>query len=325
MVQKAGSILIVVLWSLFFLTLLVVGLSRRVEADINLARHLKSNSTTRMLAKAGIVVAMRHVVNDSSPDYDALNESWHRGDLYFKKKNLGEGDYSISSGSDSEEYGLTDEESKININTADTDTLKRLFELVAEISSNEASALAASVVDWRDADSLSAPDGAEESYYGFLNPPYPCKNSDFQVLEELLVVKGFTSELYEKIQGFITVYGEGRVNINTASLPVILAFGFSEELGALIVSFKDGEDGTLGTIDDGIFFTTTEIADTLDAFGSLSLEQWDQINKALSNNLITVQSNFFSGLSVSTLPYKGSYRIRFVFNRDGEMVYWHEG
>lgn len=323
--QERGSILILVLWSLFFLTLLVVGLSRRVEGDINLARHLKSNSKTRMLAKAGTVVAIHQVLNDSSADYDALNESWHRDDRRFKRKTLGEGYYCVYSGPDPEEFGLADEQSRININTADSDTLKRLFEYAAEISADQALALAASVVDWRDTDSISEPGGAEESFYGYLDPPYPCKDQDFQVLEELLIVKGFDIGLYEKLKGLITVYGDGYVNINTASMPVLLALGFSEDLCIRIVSFREGEDGEAETSDDGVFFTTAEIVERLDEFRALDLAQRDQINKILNNNLITVKSGFFSGRSVGTLPNERFYRIRFIFNRKGEIVYWHEG
>ncbi len=323
--EERGSILILVLWSLFFLTLLVVGLSHRVEGDMNLALHLKLNSKIRMLAKAGTVVAIQQVLNDPSADYDTLNESWHRDDGRFKRKTLGQGFYSVYSGAEMEGFGLTDEESKININTADIDTLKRLFVYAAEINANQASALAASVVDWRDVDSISHPGGAEESFYGYLDPPYPCKDQDFQVLEELLVVKGFAGGIYEKIKGFITVYGDGYVNINTASLPVLLALGFSEDLSLRILSFREGEDGEAETSDDGAFVTTAEIAERLDEQGDLSLAQLDQINKILDNDLITVKSGFFSALSVGALPNEKYYRIRFIFNRNGETVYWHEG
>lgn len=322
--KNRGSILILVLWSLFFLTLLVVGLSHRVEGDINLARHIKSNTKMKMFAKAGIKMAMWKVSNDPTAEYDILNEAWHQDDALFKKRPLDDGYYSVYPRLGLERFGLEDEEAKININTASLDILKRLFEYAGEVTSEQALSLAASVLDWRDHDSNARLGGAEDSFYGYLNPPYPCKDKDFQALEELLAVKGFDIELYKKIEEFITVYSKGRVNINTAPAPVLLGLGFTEDLRKKILSFREGEDGLAGTSDDGAFFTTAEIAEKLDSAQGLSLAQRDQINKILDSSLIAVKSDFFSGVSEGILPTERLYRIRFVFNRDTEVVYWHE-
>ncbi|NUN95217.1 MAG: general secretion pathway protein GspK, partial [Candidatus Omnitrophica bacterium] len=57
------------------------------------------------------------------------------------------------------------------------------------------SAMAASILDWRDKDNQVTPGGAEEDYYAERTPPYEPRNGPFQTLGELLQVKGFTPSL----------------------------------------------------------------------------------------------------------------------------------
>ena len=84
-------------------------------------------------------------------------------------------------------YGLIDEASKININTATVEMLEYLPEMTPE--------LAAAIIDWRDSDSDLTPGGAEAANYLLLDPPYQCKNADFETTGELRLVMGMTLEI----------------------------------------------------------------------------------------------------------------------------------
>lgn len=53
-----------------------------------------------------------------------------------------------------------------------------------------------SILDWRDANREHRLNGAEEDYYRALDPPYSCKDGRLDVLEELLLVRGVTPELF---------------------------------------------------------------------------------------------------------------------------------
>jgi hypothetical protein len=55
--------------------------------------------------------------------------------------------------------------------------------------------LAVAIMDWRDEDSDISNFGAENEYYLSLPQPYYCKNAPFEVLEEILLVRGATPEL----------------------------------------------------------------------------------------------------------------------------------
>jgi type II secretory pathway component PulK len=86
------------------------------------------------------------------------------------------------------DYGITDEAAKLNINTATVDMLLKLPNMTPE--------LAASIVDWRDADDTVTEGGGAESEYYLLQPdPYYCKNAPFETLDELRLVRGATDEL----------------------------------------------------------------------------------------------------------------------------------
>ena len=85
------------------------------------------------------------------------------------------------------DFGIDDEGSKVNINTASRDMLGRLPGMTAEIAD--------SIIDWRDEDEDAGENGAESTYYGALPRPYRCKNAPFETVEELLLVKGVTPEV----------------------------------------------------------------------------------------------------------------------------------
>ncbi len=85
------------------------------------------------------------------------------------------------------EYGLVDEASKLNINTATLAMLQALPGMTDE--------LAASIIDWRDADDDVTPGGAETSIYAQKKPAYKAKNAPFESIEELALVNGATREI----------------------------------------------------------------------------------------------------------------------------------
>lgn len=53
-----------------------------------------------------------------------------------------------------------------------------------------------SILDWRDTNREHRLNGAEEDYYRGLDPPYSCKDGRLDVIEELLLVRGVTPELF---------------------------------------------------------------------------------------------------------------------------------
>ncbi len=90
-------------------------------------------------------------------------------------------------------YGIIDEGSKININTASREQLLAFFDQF-EYENVTSPELADAIIDWRDEDDKpNSAYGAESNYYFRLNPRYRAKNRYFDTVEELLMVKGFNS------------------------------------------------------------------------------------------------------------------------------------
>jgi len=91
-------------------------------------------------------------------------------------------------------YGLTDEASKLNLNTATRSQLLALFDSIRHdnVTSEQ---LADALIDWRDRDDEVSPRGAESSYYMTLHPAYRAKNAPLTSVEELLMIKGFNGRI----------------------------------------------------------------------------------------------------------------------------------
>ncbi len=94
-------------------------------------------------------------------------------------------------------YGITDECSKLDLNVATETQLRLLFEAVIqqdkENENPDVDQLIDSLLDWREAGSSPRPKGAKDEYYLAQTPPYRCKKGQFSTVEELLMVRGFTS------------------------------------------------------------------------------------------------------------------------------------
>jgi general secretion pathway protein K len=89
--------------------------------------------------------------------------------------------------------------------------------------------LAAALADWADPDqNPTFPDGAEDSAYLGLAPPYRTADQPFTVVSELLAVRGVTPELYAALREMVSALpGTTTVNVNTAPEAVLRALSKS--------------------------------------------------------------------------------------------------
>jgi general secretion pathway protein K len=113
--------------------------------------------------------------------------------------------------------------------------------------------------DWLDKGddgAITGLSGAEVEYYQGLTPPYLPRNGPMVDIDELLLIKGISAGLFHGtstipgIKQFITVHGisektggltfGGKININTAELPVLIALmpPETEELAQSIYDYR---------------------------------------------------------------------------------------
>jgi hypothetical protein len=84
-------------------------------------------------------------------------------------------------------FGLTDEASKLNLNSAHSTNLTGFPRLTVQQT--------AALRDFIDWDDTTRPDGAEQDYYSSVAKPYAIRNGPLQTLDELLLIRGFTPAL----------------------------------------------------------------------------------------------------------------------------------
>ena len=115
---------------------------------------------------------------------------------------------------------ILDARARVNVNTADSADLARLMTALGA-APFEAAALAARILDWRDADAAPRALGAEAGEYADRPGDAPADTA-FADASDLRAVLGMPESLYRALAPVVTTFGDGRVNLNTAP-EVVLA------------------------------------------------------------------------------------------------------
>ncbi|MCA2967566.1 MAG: general secretion pathway protein GspK [Acidobacteriaceae bacterium] len=146
------------------------------------------------------------------------------------------------------EVEIIPETSKLNINTANPPELQRLF-LSMGLNPALVEQLTAAILDWRQA----APGPtAFDQYYAAQVPSFRARHASFEQIEELLLVRGVTPDLFygtwvrnpagqlvrtPGLKDCLTLYGSNsQFDINMTSPPVLLSLGIPPDVVAQIVA-----------------------------------------------------------------------------------------
>jgi len=327
-----GTILIVTLWILIVLTVFALALGRRASLEIKLAEYQRDELRAAQLSGAAIERAIWEKRNDIIGELDALSESWANNEAAFEDFALGQGTFTVSylfdrmgEEEDFTLYGMEDEESKININKVEEQVLLNLLE---SCGVEDAERMASSIFIWSGKKEDTGDE--EEAYYQALSLPYHCKKEEFKSISELLLVRGITTQLLygededgdgriskdEKgIVQYLTVFGEGSVNINTAGKKVLNALigDAFPDLADKIALYRKGDDGEPGSDDDGWFSIdadkvelgaggTKEVKKLTahysevegDIFFDVTEEEWGKLQSLQSVDRLSATSNTFT-------------------------------
>ncbi|MEE8360288.1 MAG: hypothetical protein V3S04_05110 [Candidatus Omnitrophota bacterium] len=315
--RKRGGLLILAIWTICLLTTFAVILSYGVRQKVTLIKRLDDRDRLRYIVDACVKRAIIDLKRSVVSDEDKTKDNWNA--IMSAEKEILLGEHLVK-------YEIIDEERKINLNTADRHTIKRLFQLVVGLGEMDAQEIAASIVDWRDEDSMLsiAMGSAEDRYYEGRSYPYGAMDRDLEIPDEVLLIKGFTPEILEKSKDYMTIYGDGKININTAPKEVFLVLGLSEYLSDLICLYRYGEDGIMGTGDDNYFDSREKIMPDLSSFYHLSDSQVAELSRIVNKHL-TVDSHYFTVKGeVVLIKGKGSSSIACIIDHTGDVIYWHE-
>jgi hypothetical protein len=244
--SERGIALLMVLLVVAFLSVVFSAFAFSMRTELEAARLFKEEAEAYFLAQAGIARGVAEVSN---------------GDLGGRRTPLFDSG-EVQMGRGAYQVVVTDEESKLPLNQVQPEVLKRLLQNTGVQDQAVQDAIVDAMLDWRDPDNLRRPSGAEDEYYRSLPRPYHAKNGNLESVEELLLVKGITPEIfhgnvtdpdrlaalreqrpherrfgpreYLGIRQFLTVHSVGQLNIANAEPEVLWAMGLgAEEIEAI--------------------------------------------------------------------------------------------
>lgn len=226
--REGGSVLVIVLWIAFGLVTLAIYFAQSAYTEYRAA----DNYVASIEAEQAIEGALRYLTNllamvqtnsNSLPDLLSYEHAAVQiGNAMFWV--IGRNTNIVQTGPDYLSFGLVDESSKLNLNTATAAMLECLPRMTPD--------LAANIVAWRDASQTNLDAGVSPEIYLHFIPPYRCKQAPFETVEELRLVYGMTN---------FVLYGED-MNLN----------------GVLEFNENDGDanappDNADGRLDPGLF------------------------------------------------------------------------
>jgi len=351
--NHSGVIMIVSLWILIILSILAVGLGRRTRINLTLAKYSVAKTQSDYLAWAGINYALNQITNSALNETDNQVDTLYYCGIYPNEENefesnfqdvkLESGDFRIGYFINSTEgqdedfcYALEDESRRININALNIQNYKAFSYLLGflGVEASFADEISFSLVDWRDSDDEASglSSSGEDDFYMSKNPPYHCKNSNFDSIEELLLIKSIDLEMFKKLKKYVTIFPKQDndlfININTASEIVLKSFFYAsvednpnasfadvDSLIAKIINYRQGSDGRPCTSDD-----QTIVRTDLSSLALNSIEQVIFLNasgkikeKADFYRIHSIGKSFFLSVSskIETVVSKESLSIGF--------------
>lgn len=303
------------LWILVVLAVFAVGIGYRVSTGIKFCRAKEASLKARYLAYAGVNRAIVEIKGTSAAGLlDALNSKWADNEGIFKKISLNDSpnDFAVVF-SEEGKYGVIDEERKININSASRELL---IALLQEFNITTPEDVADNILIWRG----NLPDTLKI----YESMGYPCKGQPFSNIEELKLVKGISTEDFDKLEGLITVASSGSLNINTVTPTVLRIFcrgialqpsinlnpDFGNSVAEKIIALRNSHgpfDLAVDQIQDLAFFQTDEL----------------NIFTALSSQLICRSENFLIEVTGNSRTIES--KISAIYSRTNDKInYWHE-
>jgi general secretion pathway protein K len=265
--NNRGMALLITILVISLILVITLRFNTAMRSSLTSASNLQDNIALDYMARS-VINAARAIlsVDAAESNFDSLHEDWANlaaASQYFSYFfDRGQGGMTIIDHSgrlqinslitrNGDEWVVNEEQRTVWINLLSAEE----FGLAEE----EAAGIVEAVIDWIDEDDDALGfGGAESSYYQGLETPYGPRNGPMEFIEELLLVRGITPELYygtEEIPGLATIvtpHGrDGKININTAD-PLVLG-ALSEQIYPDMVdgmlTYRDNEDNDLSSPD----------------------------------------------------------------------------
>ncbi|HTS16999.1 MAG TPA: helix-hairpin-helix domain-containing protein [Verrucomicrobiae bacterium] len=184
--SPAGSVLVIVLWIMLGLVSITLyfanSMAMELRASDNRASGVAANEAIEGAARYVAYILTAYATNGVMPDLTEYQaEAVPVGNAHFWI--IGRDNSYPVTHPDRVAFGLIDESSKLNVNTASTNVLSFLPRMTADVVNG--------ILDWRDPNS----NGGTELYYAMAQPPYQRKGAPFESVDELRLVYGTTMDI----------------------------------------------------------------------------------------------------------------------------------
>ena len=215
--DRRGVALMLVLWVVVVLSAVASGVviaARRQTAVVSVDR---SRTTARYAAESGVEAVkaeLRALFRRArTPETQArVFERLEATVSEWGQRPLGAARFQVA---------VVDLGARIDLNASDGEVLRGLFRQF--VGEDRAAALVDALEDWKDEDDEPRDLGAEAADYARAGSPFVPPNAPLLRLDELTRIAGFDDALAAEIAPYVTVQGDGLLNVNTAPERVLAA------------------------------------------------------------------------------------------------------
>ena len=299
--NQRGMVLLLVLVVIALLSALLSEFAFSTLVDLRLAETFRDSTRAEYLARGGIEAGRMLLQNDrNSFDAKTPTELWSTG---IQNYPVAAGDISIN---------IDDLDGKLLLNKlvdlqGNPSQLyrERFVRLCSELALDNPEALADALIDWIDPDHEPQPLGAEDSDYLRQQPAYEATDGPLQDLDELSLVQGFNAKTVNLLRPHVSVFGSGRLNVNTASAEVLRSWDADSSLEI---------DNLISSRAESPFQQLEELKD------SIGLEAFSALNRNLD---LTVTSTYYLINSQGRVN-SGSRRLTAVVDKSKDALLWQK-
>jgi len=229
--DQSGIALITVILIVAILAAATLEINRAMRTEIYAAANISDGIRLTCMAKSGFYGAAA-LMAGSGGAYDTLREDWANAEILSAQSSalFAGGSFLVRMEDEQGKIPLHKLVSEGAVNMDVRDMMMRLLQTAPfGLDERRSAEIVDAVIDWMDANEEITGLGAESSYYASLPAPYAAKNGPLDCIEELLMVRGMTSELFfgtkdrPALGSLLTIYGTGKIHINTAHKVVLRA------------------------------------------------------------------------------------------------------
>ena len=257
---EKGVALIMVLWVMAILSVMALEFSFAMRTEINITKNHKEDLQRYAMAEGGVQRAITELIykNDARLQQSRKTLSLDLEEIPPEQREwVADGrSYIVPFEQGSCEIRIMSEAGKVNINIVSEVSLRKIIGQLG-LEGEARDVVVDSILDWKDPNDFYRANGAENDYYLSLAEPYYCKNGNLDSIEELLLIRGITPDLFHGKKGtpegeegsadrvglkdIFSIYAPGeQVDINSATpLVMNMVLGIPREVSQQMAKARE--------------------------------------------------------------------------------------